>query len=258
FKTETKIMKIRDKKPIQKYYLNVFNGIFLALGLMLLTFGLWLLLDRNNLFSVLFSSGKNQQVTYISCIILGIGSVITFTSAMGFLGNAVEIKCLLVTYMCFQILVFVTQMAILVLIITKKEEVHHQWNNRIDEVISEYGNESLAEQEPVWNILNAMQHNMECCGRYNATQWERNKNNKNSTQIPCSCTKSNLKKWFCDVPRDSTYSMGCEEHLNTWFENTVLTLTAITISLLITQIFLITLTHQLFRNIRKNNIWPNE
>ncbi|KAF1655655.1 CD82 antigen, partial [Aptenodytes patagonicus] len=251
-------MKIRDKILIQKYYLNVFNGIFLALGLMLLTFGLWLFFDRNNLFSVLFSSGENQLVAYISCMLLGIGSVITFTSAVGFLGSVKEIKCLLVAYMIVQILVFVTQMAISVLIFVKKEEVHNQWNNRIDEVISEYGNESLAEQEPVWNILNAVQHNMECCGRYNVTQWERNKNKENRTQIPCSCIKSSLKKWFCDVPRDSTYSMGCEEYLNTWFENNVLILTAITISLLITQIFLITLTGQLFRNIRKNNIWPNE
>lgn len=40
------------------------------------------------------------------------------------------------------------------------KQVHNQWNNRIDEVISEYGNKSLAEQEPVWNILNAVQHNV--------------------------------------------------------------------------------------------------
>ena len=40
------------------------------------------------------------------------------------------------------------------------EQVHNQWNDRIDEVISEYGNESLAEQEPMWNILNAVQHNV--------------------------------------------------------------------------------------------------
>ncbi|KAM6419850.1 tetraspanin-19 [Pluvialis apricaria] len=250
-------MKIRYKMLKQKYYLNVFNGIFLALGLMLLIFGLWLLFDRNNLFSVLFSSGENQLAAYISCMLLGIGSVITFISAVGFLGILKEIKCLLVTYMSFQILVFVTQMAISMLIFMKKEEVHNQWNNRIDEVISEYGNESLAEQEPVWNILDAVQHNMECCGRYNVTQWERNENKENSTEVPCSCTKSSLKKWFCDVPRNSTYSMGCGEYLNTWFENSVLILTAITISLLITQIFLITLIGQLFRNTKKNNIWPN-
>ncbi|KAK4830620.1 hypothetical protein QYF61_012445 [Mycteria americana] len=65
-------------------------------------------------------------------------------------------------YMSFQILVFVTQMAISVLIFVKKEEVHNQWNDRIDEVISEYRNESLAEQEAVWNILNAVQHNTSC------------------------------------------------------------------------------------------------
>ncbi|NWS68033.1 CD82 protein, partial [Crotophaga sulcirostris] len=229
-----------------------------ALGLMLLTFSLWLFFDRNNLFSVLFSSGENQLVTYISCMLLGIGSVITFTSALGFLGSVKEIECLLVTYISFQVLVFVTQIAILVLILMKKEVVHNQWNNRIDEVISEYGNASLAEQEPVWNILNAVQHNMECCGRYNITQWERNKNKENSTQIPCSCIKSGLKKWFCDVRKDSMYSMGCEEYLNTWFENNILILTAVGVSLLITQMFLITLTTQLLRNIRKSSIWPNE
>ncbi|KAM7127275.1 LOW QUALITY PROTEIN: tetraspanin-19 [Ciconia maguari] len=257
----------RSPFPLQKYYLNVFNGIFLALGLMLLTFGLRLLFDRNNLFSVLFSSGENQLVAYISCMLLEIGSVITFTSSVGFLGSVKESKCLLVTVSVNQIPTFLIVLSIHTLInmripnaINIYEQVHNQWNNRIDEVIFEYRNESLAEQEPVWNILNAVQHNMECCGRYNVTQWETNEN-KNSSQIPCSCIKSSLKKCFCDVPRDSTYSVGCEEYLNwfeTWFENNVLMLTAITISLLITQKFLITLTGQLLRNIRKNNIWPNE
>nr|XP_047917102.1 tetraspanin-19 isoform X7 [Anser cygnoides] len=196
FKTENRRMKTRNKVLAWKYYLNVFNGIFLALGIMLLMFGLWLLFDRNNLFSVLFSSGENQPVSCISFILLGAGSLITFTSAMGFLGSVQEIKSLLVT--------------------------------------------------------------MECCGRYDVTQWEKNKNKESSTQIPCSCTKSSLKEWFCDVPRNSTYSMGCEEYLDTWFENNVLILTGINISLLITQIFMIKLTMQLLRNIRKNNIWPDE
>lgn len=40
------------------------------------------------------------------------------------------------------------------------EQVHHEWNKRIDEVISEYGNKSLAEKELEWNILNAVQHNV--------------------------------------------------------------------------------------------------
>lgn len=45
---------------------------------------------------VTVSSGENPLVAYISCMLLGIGSVITFTSAVGFLGILKEIKCLLV------------------------------------------------------------------------------------------------------------------------------------------------------------------
>ncbi|NXF69757.1 CD82 protein, partial [Ciccaba nigrolineata] len=214
YKTENRRMKTRDKIIIQKYYLHVFNGIFLALGLMLLTFGLCLLFDRNNLFSVLFSSSKKQLVAYISCILLGTGSVITFTSVVGFLGSVTEIKCLLVTVSVNQTPTFSIVLSIHTLTnmhvsnaINISEQVHNQWNNRIDEIISEYGNESLAEQEPAWNILSAVQHNMECCGRYNVTQWKMNKTKESSTQIPCSCTKSSLEKWFCDVPRGSTYSL---------------------------------------------------
>ncbi|XP_040511043.1 tetraspanin-19 isoform X3 [Gallus gallus] len=221
FKTENRRMKIRDKLVTWRITLTVFNGIFLALGVMVLTFGLWLLFDRNNLFGVLFSSGENQLVARVSFMLLGVGSLIIFTSVVGFLGTVKEIRCLLVTYVCFQVLVFFTQIAISALIFLKKEV-------------------------------------MECCGRYNFTQWEKNKNMENRAQIPCSCTKSNLKKWFCDIPRNSTYSMGCEEYLDTWFENNVLILNGISISLLITQVFVITLTMKLLINIRRNSIWPNE
>uniref|UniRef100_A0A8C3PXF1 Tetraspanin 19 n=1 Tax=Chrysolophus pictus TaxID=9089 RepID=A0A8C3PXF1_CHRPC len=173
------------------------------------------------------------MVVHVSFMLLGVGSLIVFTSVVGFLGNVKKIRCLLIT-------------------------VYHQWNNRIDEVISDYGNKSLAEKEPVWNILNAVQQNMECCGRYNVTQWENNKNKENHAQIPYSCTKSNLKKWFCDSTRNSTYTMGCEEYLDTWFKNNVLILNGISISLLITQVFVITLSMKIFTNIRRNSIWPNE
>ncbi|NWJ11286.1 CD82 protein, partial [Crypturellus undulatus] len=227
-------IKIRDKIWTQKYFLNIFNGIFLVLSLVLLQFGFWLLYDRNNLFSMLLSSGDNQLVAYISFIFLGTGSIITFTSAMGFLGSVKEIKCLLVTVRLFTIYPTLIDICILS-VINIYGQAHNQWNNRINDVISEYGNKSLAE-EPVWNILNAEQHNMECYGRYNITQWEKNKNKENSTEIPCSCIKSSLKKWFCDVPGNSTYHMDCEEYLDTWFENTVLILSAINVVLLIIQV----------------------
>lgn len=46
---------------------------------------------------VTVSSGENQPVSYISFMLLGAGSLITFTSAMGFIGSVQETKCLLAT-----------------------------------------------------------------------------------------------------------------------------------------------------------------
>ncbi|NXP38676.1 CD82 protein, partial [Leiothrix lutea] len=200
-----------------------------ALNLMLLTFGLWLLFDRNYFvsgFFFFFLSINRIFLLFFYCTV-HLFKIIEYVTWL----------CTFFQYVCFQILVLVMQMAILVLIIMKKEEVHNQWNNKIDDFISEYRSESLTEQESVWNILNAMQQNMECCERYNATQWEVNKVKNNIIQFLCSCAKYNLKK--CDVPRDSTYSVGCEEHLSTLFENNAPTLIAITITLLSTQVRLL-------------------
>ncbi|KAM9388162.1 LOW QUALITY PROTEIN: tetraspanin-19 [Phaethornis superciliosus] len=224
-------MNMKDKIVMQKYYLNVFN-IFLALCRMLLTFGSWLLLDRKNLFSGLFSAGNNQLVTYMSCILLGTGSA-NFTSAVGFLGSAMEVKCRLAT-------------------------VHNQWNNRTEEVISEYGNESLAEQKPVWNILNAVQHNFELFVHMRPmavkTQVGLGRLSKDlllrvgyvckyDIRIDKGIAKSfqNLVLFayhercymhnlcFLEIC-SSLLAYGCEDYLNTWFENNVFILTAITIT----------------------------
>ncbi|OXB69003.1 hypothetical protein ASZ78_012831, partial [Callipepla squamata] len=99
-----------------------------ALGVMLLMFGLWLLFDRNNLFSVLLYVFSSPGVFHPDCHI----STDISEERSGNLSTPQTTVC----------------------------KVYHQWNNRIDEVISEYGNKSLAEKEPVWNILNAVQQNV--------------------------------------------------------------------------------------------------
>ena len=37
------------------------------------------------------------------------------------------------------------------------------------------------------------------------TPHSKNKNKENSEQVPCSCTNSTLRKWFCDEPLNATY-----------------------------------------------------
>uniref|UniRef100_A0A8C3RQ72 Tetraspanin n=1 Tax=Chelydra serpentina TaxID=8475 RepID=A0A8C3RQ72_CHESE len=181
-------MKPRDKILILKYFLSIFNGIFLILGLMLMMFGMWLLIDRNNLFTVLC---ENHLVANISYMLLGVGFILVFISFLGFLGSFKEIRWLLIM--------------VIGTLYTNNTVFCIMWNDRIDAVISNYGNKNLTGREHEWDILNAVQHTMECCGRHNSTDWKKNENKEHTNQVPCSCTKSNMKEWFCDAPENEVY-----------------------------------------------------
>ncbi|KAM9173264.1 tetraspanin-19 [Pangshura tecta] len=247
-------MEPREKIFILKYFLSIFSGIFLVLGLMVMMFSVWLLIDRNNLFTVLSFAGENHLVAYISYMLLVVGSIIVFISFLGFLGIFEEIRWLLILYLGLIVLLFGIQVAMPVLIYTRKEEVQIMWNDRIDAVISNYGNKNLTGKEHEWAILNAVQNTLECCGRYNSTDWKKNENKEHTNQVPCSCTKSNREEWFCDVPANDVYSKGCDEYIKMWFENNTLVLIAINIALLTVEVLLFTQGVLLFKNIKKNKI----
>ncbi|XP_019398677.1 PREDICTED: putative tetraspanin-19 isoform X2 [Crocodylus porosus] len=151
-------MKTRDKIIVVKYFLTIFNGISLIFGLMVFTFALWLLFDRNNLFTALSFTGENHLISYLCYMLLGTGSIIIFISFLGCIGSFKEIRCLLVLYMGLTVMVFSVQVAIPVLIYKFRKEARAMWSDRIDAVISNYGNKNLSQEEHAWHILNDVQH----------------------------------------------------------------------------------------------------
>ncbi|XP_045047983.2 tetraspanin-19 isoform X3 [Desmodus rotundus] len=218
---------LRKSKPlILKYFLHLINGAFLVLGLLLVGFGAWLLLDRNNFFTAL--DEKNHLIVYIFGILIGTGSSIVFLCLLGYLGIHNEIRWLLIL-------------------------VHQVWHDEIDLVISQYGSKDVPEDIPKWTALNALQKMLQCCGQHNYTDWVKNQNKENSGQIPCSCTNSTLRKWFCDEPLNTTYLEGCENKINTWYQANVLTLIEINFGLLVSEVLQVSLTVSFFRRI-KNKI----
>ncbi|XP_054383430.1 tetraspanin-19 isoform X6 [Pongo abelii] len=131
---------------------------------------------------------------------------------------------------------FAVQVVLSAFIVTKKEEVQQLWHDEIDFVISEYGSKDKPEDITKWTILNALQKTLQCCGQHNYTDWIKNKNKENSEQVPCSCTKSTLRKWFCNEPLNATYLEGCENKISAWYNVNVLTLIGINFGLLTSEV----------------------
>ncbi|XP_027451074.2 putative tetraspanin-19 isoform X3 [Zalophus californianus] len=174
----------KNKMLIFKYFLNLINGAFLVLGLLLMGFGAWLLLDRNIFFTAL--DENNHLIVDIFQILIGTGSAIVLLCLLGYLGIHSEIRWLLLL-------------------------VYQVWHDKIDLIITEYGSKDMPEDIPKWIVLNALQKTLQCCGQYNYTDWIKNTNKENSEQVPCSCTNSTLRKWFCDEPLNATY-LECLAH----------------------------------------------
>ncbi|KAG8513972.1 putative tetraspanin-19, partial [Galemys pyrenaicus] len=225
---ERRMLKEKNKTLIFKYFLNLMNGAFLALGLLLMGFGTWLLLDRDNFLTAL--DENHHVIVYIFRILIGTGSAIVLLCLLGFWGIHNEIRCLLVLYAVLLIWAIGVQVVLSAFIFTKKEEVQKVWHDKVDSVISEYGSKDMPEDISKWIILNALQKT--CCGQHNFTDWIKNQNKENSEQVPCSCTNSTLKQWFCDAPLNATYLEGCENKINTWYLANALTLIGINFGLL--------------------------
>ncbi|KAJ1062024.1 hypothetical protein K5549_008191 [Capra hircus] len=248
-------MSRKNKGLIFKYFLNLINGAFLVLGLLLMGFGTWLLLDGNNFFTAL--DENNHLTVYIFRILIGTGSAILLLCLLGYLGIHNEIRWLLILYAVLLMWAVGVQVVLSTLIFSKKEEVHQAWHDKIDSIISEYGSEDFPQDVPKWVILNALQKMFQCCGLKNYSDWTKNKNKENSEQVPCSCTNSTLRKWFCDEPLNATYLQGCENKINTWYHANALTLIGINFGLLASEVLQFSLTVCFFRHI-KNRIYAEK
>ncbi|XP_074231426.1 tetraspanin-19 isoform X1 [Camelus bactrianus] len=245
----------KNETLIFKYFLNLINGAFLVLGLLLMVFGAWLLLDRNSFFTLLDENSHLE--VYIFRILMGTGSATVLLCLLGYLGIHNEIRWLLILYAVLLTWAFGVQVVLSALIFTKKDEVRQMWHDEIDSVIIKYGSKDLPEDIPKWTILNALQKTLQCCGQKNYTDWIKNKNKENSEQVPCSCTNSTLRNWFCDEPLNATYLEGCENKINTWYHANVLTLIGINFGLLASEVLQVSLTISFFRHV-KNRIYAEK
>ncbi|XP_006873030.1 PREDICTED: putative tetraspanin-19 [Chrysochloris asiatica] len=242
----------KNKILILKYPLYLINGVFLILGLLLLGFGAWLLFDRNIFLTIWDES--SYLITNISQMLIGTGSATVVFCLLGCLGIHKEIKWLLILYAALLMCPTGVQVGLSALIFVKKDEVHQIWHKEFDLIISKYGSKNMSEDIPKWTILNVLQKTLQCCGQNNYTDWIKNTNKENSEQVPCSCTNSTLRKWFCDEPLNATYLEGCENKISTWYDANIFILIGIDFGLLASQVLQVVLIISFFRH-TKNKIY---
>ncbi|CAM4622970.1 unnamed protein product [Lepidochelys olivacea] len=252
---------------VTKYFLFLFNLLFFLLGGIILSFGLWILIDQQSFAAVLGSSLYALKVW--SYILSGVGIITMLMGFLGCLGSLKEIKCMLGFYFGFLFLLFAVQITIGVLLYTQRVGLSGKVREFVEDAIRTY---PLAgppgEKHQGWDFI---QGQLQCCGWNSYLDWHQNPVVDNSSRIlyPCSCHNSSSPgergtntteapamqraTGFCTAQGDwPVYKQGCANSVQGWLANNIISIVGICLGIALMELCLMMLSMFLFRNMGQN------
>ncbi|XP_071414726.1 CD82 antigen [Pithys albifrons albifrons] len=217
---------------VTKYFLFLFNLLFLILGAVILGFGIWILADKTSFIAVLQMSSPSLKTG--AYILIGVGALTMLMGFLGCLGAVNEIRCLLGLYFTCLMIILITQVAAGLVIYFQKEMLKEELSHIVKNLIETYNplNEDERNLQDAWDYV---QIQITCCGWTGAKDWEDNKIiiNQSMTQYPCSCSNRSEDleegRGFCrlDDPVNGTstsndwpvHGQGCMDGVEQWLKD---------------------------------------
>lgn len=173
---------------VTKYFLFLFNLLFLILGAVILGFGIWILADKTSFIAVLQMSSPSLKTG--AYVLIGVGALTMLMGFLGCLGAVNEIRCLLGLYFTCLMIILLAQVAAALVIYFQKQMLKDELSNVVEELIKNYDPLNENERRNLQDAWDYVQTQIACCGWTGAGDWENNEilKNKSNTEYPCSCS----------------------------------------------------------------------
>ncbi|KAM9113131.1 leukocyte antigen CD37 isoform 2-T2 [Pangshura tecta] len=227
---------------VTKYFLFLFNLLFFVLGGIVLSFGLWILIDQQSFAAILGSSLYALKVW--SYVLSGVGIITMLMGFLGCLGSLKEIKCMLGFYFGFLFLLFAAQITIGVLLYTQRVTLSSKVGVFVEDAIWTYPLAgSPSEKYQSWDFI---QGQLQCCGWNSYLDWHQNPVVDNSSRklYPCSCHNSSSPgehgtntteapavqgaTGFCTAFGEwPVYKQGCANSVQGWLANNIISIVGV-------------------------------
>ncbi|XP_072341243.1 CD82 antigen-like isoform X1 [Scyliorhinus torazame] len=241
------------KIHILKYFLNLFNGIFLIVGAIISVCGIWILWDENSFISKLLSPDHQDILSISAYCFLVIGITVTIVCLVGCIASIKEVKFLFILYFLFLVLIFILQIATGLAILSQHSKIVTAMDLKTIEIIKHYGNDSFS-KDSKFHLLDVIQKEFQCCGYYNSTDWEQNDLILSTKTLPCSCSNYTVADFTfpCTVTESNyIYPEGCRTEIKQWLNNNIFTVLGATAALIIIQVLQFIMAVYLLKYIKK-------
>ncbi|CAD7015436.1 23 kDa integral membrane protein [Ceratitis capitata] len=186
---------------IVKYILFIFNILFVVCGILLIIFGSILVSHIQQVGSVAQTLESNS----VPIAILVLGCVIFIISFLGCCGAIREDTCCTMTYSVFMLILFLAQIALVVLVWTQRTK----FLNSMDKVVNTIWKQHNTDQK----VMDALQLTFNCCGLNGSTDYT-----FNLESVPNSCCGPNAIS--CNM-LEATSKAGCEQAFNSFWDKSI-------------------------------------
>ncbi|XP_054018142.1 CD82 antigen [Dryobates pubescens] len=189
---------------VTKYFLFIFNLLFLILGAVILGLGIWVLADKTSFIAILQMSSPNLKTG--ASILIGVGLVTMLMGFLGCLGAVKEIRCLLGLYISCLLTILITQVAAGLVIYFQKQTLKDELASVVQDLIEDYDPKAEGQKKDLQEVWDYVQKQLSCCGWNGPQDWERNEIllNQSLAKYPCTCSNHSKdaeeNKGFCYMP----------------------------------------------------------
>ncbi|XP_041345673.1 tetraspanin-3 [Pyrgilauda ruficollis] len=143
-------------------------------------------------------------------IIIAVGTLLFIIGLIGCCATIRESRCGLATFVIILLLVFITEVVVVVLGYIYRAKVEDEVDHSIQKVYNRYNGTN---PDAASRAIDYVQRQLRCCGIHNYSDWENTiwfKQTKNNS-VPLSCCKAALSNCTGSLTRPmDLYSEGCE------------------------------------------------
>ncbi|XP_066997792.2 CD63 antigen [Anabrus simplex] len=175
-----------------KYLLFVFNLLFVVSGIIILTIGALILHAYED-----YSTFVTDKLYTAPVILIVVGSIIFIVAFFGCCGAMKENNCMIVTFAVLLLGIFCFELAGGITGYVYKDAAEESLEKLFNESLHKYEEPSVNRS---WNIV---QHDLECCGVKQYTDWY----SFRKDFIPPSCCAAADMSSTC--PPENAYKKGC-------------------------------------------------
>ncbi|XP_023233806.1 CD9 antigen-like isoform X1 [Centruroides sculpturatus] len=234
----------------------LFGVIHTLAGIAVLAVSIWLYVD-----SSLYIQNTADSYTYFTAIyiLMGAGAIMTIVGFLGCCGALQESPCMLGTFFVFLLVIFAAEVTGGLWAWIHKDGVKDLITIQVTNMVKNYSiQEDSMKQNTLVKTVDAMQHNLQCCGANAPGDWHQSAyNNKGEKdvrdvgiggqasgdyKVPSTCCKPNVN---CEEARnlknsgedfEGLYSEGCVPQLKKYLKDHLTIIIGIGIGVGIVQI----------------------